>query len=65
MAKMGSLLPSALNPNTTHRLDVLTVQFTAVRDHGVNNVSQAGSLHICVPDKHKVLRERAEAAGQL
>lgn len=65
MAKMGPLLPSALNPNATHRLDVLTVQFTAVCDHGVNDVSQAGGLHICVPDEHKVLRERAEAAGQL
>lgn len=65
MAKVGPPLPSALNPNTTHGLNVLAVQFTAVCDHGVNNVSQAGGLHIRVLDEHKVLRETAEASGQL
>lgn len=64
MAKAGPPLPSVLNPNTTHRLDVLAVQLAAVCDHGVNDVSQAGSLHVRVLDEHKVLRERAEAAGQ-
>ena len=57
-----SLQPS---PSTTHRLDVLPVQFATVGDHGVNSVSQAGSLHIRVPDEHKVLQDRAEAARQL
>lgn len=63
MAKTRPPLPSALDPNTTHRLDVLAVQLAAVSDHGVNDVSQAGSLHVRVLDEHKVLRERAEAAG--
>lgn len=64
MAEAGPPLPSALDPNTTHRLDVLAVQLAAVCDHGVNDVSQAGSLHVSVLDEHKVLRERSEAAGQ-
>lgn len=36
------------------RLDLFTVQFTAIRDHGVDSISQAGSLHVCVLDKHEV-----------
>lgn len=62
--RQGLLLaPRALHPNTTHRFDLLTVQLTAIRDHGVDGVPQAGSLHVGVLDKHKVLQESAEPAG--
>lgn len=61
--RCGSLSLHALYCNTTHRLDLLTVQFTAIRDHGMNDVPQAGCLHVRVLDEHKVLWERVEPAG--
>ena len=51
----------ALTPNTTHRLDLFTVQFTAIRDHGVDSISQAGSLHVRVLDEHQVLQGDSRA----
>lgn len=61
--RQGLLAPRALHPNTTHRFDLLTVQLTAICDHGVDDVPQAGGLHVGVLDKHKVLWESAEPAG--
>lgn len=54
----------ARTPNTTHRLDLFTVQFTAIRDHGVDSISQAGSLHVCVLDKHEVLQGDSRACRE-
>lgn len=58
--RRGPLSLHAPNPNVTHRFDLLTVQFTAIRDHGVNDVPQAGSLKFRALDEHKVLWERGQ-----
>lgn len=52
-----------LHPDVTHRLDLFTVQFAAVHDHGMDSVSQAGCLHFCVPDEHKVLQIEQSLQG--
>ena len=54
----------ALTPNATHRLDLFTVQFTAIRDHGVDSISQAGSLHVRVLDEHQVLQGDSRACRE-
>lgn len=61
--RRGPLSLHSLNPNTTHRLDLFPVQFTAICDHGMNNVPQAGCLYVRVLGEHKVLWERVETAG--
>ena len=63
-AQMRPLFRSCPHPNATHRLDLFTVQFTAIRDHGVDSISQAGSLHVRVLDEHQVLQGDSRACRE-
>jgi len=49
------LLTPPLDPDVTHRLDLFSVQFAAIHDHGVNGVSQTCCLLARVLNKHKIL----------
>lgn len=60
---LGLLSHPTFNPDTTHRLDFFTVQFTAIHDHGMDDVSQAGCLHVCILDEHKVLQRKQSPRG--